>query len=110
MSEPPAKPKILMLHGYRQNESTFRERTGGLRKSLKSYFEFVYCQSPHVIPNPINETQVERGWWFSEINSSYNALEKTSCALGFDESLNYLNQVFRTCGPIDAILGFSQGN
>ena len=35
-SEPQAKLRLLMLHGYRQNEMAFRERSGGFRKALKN--------------------------------------------------------------------------
>ena len=50
-SKPTALARILMLHGYQQNEKFFRERTGGLRKVMrKCRAELVYCQAPHVLP------------------------------------------------------------
>jgi predicted esterase len=114
--------KILMLHGYRQSESAFRERTGGLRKSLKSHVDFVFCESPHLVPKldgeeekPAIDSNTEplayndRGWWFSESNSSYDALLRTDCDLGFDKTLDHINSVFEEKGPFDGILGFSQG-
>jgi predicted esterase len=116
--------KILMLHGYRQNESAFRERTGGLRKSLKSHVEFVFCESPHTVPRQEDEaskasgeqaesgvtsSNTDKGWWFSEKNSCYDALERTDCDLGFEQTLAYINSVFEEKGPFDGILGFSQG-
>ena len=43
----------LCLHGYRQNGTIFREKTGSLRKLLKKQVaEFVYIDAPHVIPVP----------------------------------------------------------
>jgi hypothetical protein len=33
---------------------------------------------------------VEKGWWFSASDSSYNALDKTDVDLGFEQSLEYL--------------------
>ena len=114
-NEPISKLRLLMLHGYRQNETAFRERSGGLRKALKNYVsEFVFCEAPHLIPN--NNTKEEekkesneRGWWFSS-DSAYNALELTENDKGLNESLEYINQIFETKGPFDGILGFSQGN
>jgi predicted esterase len=108
------KLKILMIHGYRQNESAFRERTGGLRKSLKNYVDFVFCESPLEVPKFSCQLEDEtkendKGWWFSASDSSYNALDKTDVDLGFEQSLEYLNSVFESQGPFDAILGFSQG-
>ena len=107
--------KILMLHGYRQSEGAFRERTGGLRKSLKSHVDFVFCEAPHLVPKlPEAATDesaaaINKGWWFSERNSSYDALERTSCDLGFEQTLEYIESVFEAKGPFDGILGFSQG-
>lgn len=44
--------RVLCLHGYRQNGTMFREKTGALRKLLKKYIvEFVYIDAPHLIPN-----------------------------------------------------------
>lgn len=43
--------RILCLHGYRQNGSMFREKTGSLRKILKKQVaEFVFIDAPHLIP------------------------------------------------------------
>lgn len=111
------KQRILMLHGYRQSEMAFRERSGGLRKALKSQCEFIFCEAPHLVPKSTVEqideqeasNEIERGWWFSADDDSYNALDVTECDKGFDKSLEYLNEIFRQHEPIDGILGFSQG-
>jgi hypothetical protein len=49
------KLRILFLHGYRQNQQTFYERTGGLRKFLKNRVEFIYCEAPHDVPKQLIE-------------------------------------------------------
>lgn len=111
------KQRILMLHGYRQSEMAFRERSGGLRKALKSQCEFIFCEAPHLVPKSVTEkvdneeatNSDERGWWFSADDDSYNALDVTECDKGFEKSLDYLNETFRQHEPIDGILGFSQG-
>lgn len=113
MSEKNLK-KILMIHGYRQTEKAFREKTGGLRKSLKNHAEFVFCQAPHTVPlsiGPESGEQIgeEKGWWFSSDDMQYNALLNTSCDLGFEKSLDNLDKVFENQGPFDGILAFSQG-
>jgi len=42
--------RILCLHGYRQNGSMFREKTGSFRKLLKKQVgEFVFLDAPHLI-------------------------------------------------------------
>ena len=102
--------KILMLHGFRQSEAAFRERSGGLRKYLKKQAEFTFCEAPHRVPNAeaVNE-DIEKGWWFSSAENTYNALEITECDDGFKETLEYINTIFQTKGPFDGIFGFSQG-
>jgi hypothetical protein len=105
------KAKILMLHGYRQNEAVFRERTGGLRKMLKSCAEFIFIDAPHLIPieeEGGQDDNNDRGWWFSQSNKCYKALEKTDCDFGFDETLKYIDSIFETKGPFDGIFTFSQ--
>ena len=105
--------KILMLHGYRQSETAFRERSGGLRKYLKNHADFVFCEAPHSLPKVSNveasTDENEKGWWFSTPDKSYDAIEVTDCDSGFGETLDYINGVFKEKGPFDGILGFSQG-
>jgi len=107
------KLKILCLHGYRQNEHIFRERTGALRKLLKSTVDFVFTSAPHVIPEENNlkrsPEQREKGWWFSRPDQSYNALDETDIITGYEESLQLVVHVINSEGPFDGILGFSQG-
>ena len=108
-----SKLKILCLHGYRQNEQMFREKTGAMRKLLKSKADFIFVSAPHVIPEAENlarsPEQCERGWWFSRPDQSYNALDETDISSGYDESISYTLQVLEQHGPFDGILGFSQG-
>jgi predicted esterase len=126
-AEPVEKKKlrILMLHGYRQSEAAFRERTGSLRKMLKSQCEFIFCEAPNELPKghqsistePADDAgsgdgstaAAEKAWWFSSADDSYNALEVTDCDKGFEKSLDHLNEIFKQNQPIDGVLGFSQG-
>ena len=41
--------RILCIHGYRQNGSSFREKTGALRKLLKKQVEWVFMNAPHCV-------------------------------------------------------------
>ena len=108
-----AKLRVLCLHGYRQNGTVFRERTGAMRKLLKRYVDFVFISAPHIIPNEENRhrppEQQERGWWFSKSEKTYNALDKTDVCLGFEESVQAVKEAFDAEGPFDGLLGFSQG-
>lgn len=51
--------RVLCLHGYRQNGTMFREKTGSLRKLLKKQVaDFVFIDAPHLIP--MEETDHEQ--------------------------------------------------
>ncbi|XP_073310475.1 rhodanese-like domain-containing protein 6 [Primulina huaijiensis] len=44
------KLRILCLHGFRQNASSFKGRTASLSKKLKNITEFVFVDAPHELP------------------------------------------------------------
>ena len=108
-----AKLRVLCIHGYRQNDHIFRERTGAFRKMLKKHVDFIFVRAPHVIPEPDNlsrpEKEQERGWWFSRPEMGYNALDKTEYCIGYKESVNTVEEIWEEDGPFDGVLGFSQG-
>jgi hypothetical protein len=96
---------------------------------LKNQAEFIFCEAPHIIPklaqtpdaqahvqDQVEEKnmsemniQEEKGWWFSESNKTYNALDLTSDDTGFRETLDYINKVFEANQSIDGVFSFSQG-
>ncbi|KAL9234902.1 hypothetical protein vseg_009717 [Gypsophila vaccaria] len=47
---PVKKLRILCLHGFRQNASSFKGRTASLAKKLKSMAELVFINAPHELP------------------------------------------------------------
>ena len=107
------KLKILCLHGYRQNETTFRERTGALRKLLKRNADFFFISAPHVIPEEENLKrpleQQERGWFFSRPGKAYKGTDETDLCIGLEESLEAVRHAVSELGPFDGVLAFSQG-
>ncbi|XP_068187666.1 esterase OVCA2 [Antennarius striatus] len=114
--------RILCVHGYRQSGSSFREKTGALRKLLKKQVDLVYLNAPHSVQQP-NEEALEkendsgpggdmdsRGWWFSDVQArSFNAQQHCEKSLGLDESVTVVRDALKAQGPFDGILGFSQG-
>ncbi|XP_067866781.1 esterase OVCA2 [Heterodontus francisci] len=118
--------RLLCVHGYRQNEKTFRERTGSLRKVLKKRAELLYVSPPLKVPpleaaaqlpaaagegNQAGETEENaHGWWFSNPGEdSFNALDHVETCKGLEESLETISKAMVELGPFDGIMGFSQG-
>ncbi|XP_056414689.1 esterase OVCA2 isoform X1 [Hyla sarda] len=105
--------RLLALHGYWQNEHSFRERTGALRKNLKNRAEIVMVSAPLCIPEPEEgggQREDPRGWWFSDPGKSgFNAMDETKSCAGLEESLDTVAKAFSELGPFDGILGYSQG-
>lgn len=107
------KLKVLCVHGYRQNDKMFREKSGAFRKLLKKYIDFHFVCAPHIIPEVNNlsrpPSEQERGWWFSKLDKSYKALDETDICIGYEDSVQTIVQEFEKNGPFDGVLGFSQG-
>ncbi|KAK5850858.1 hypothetical protein PBY51_001697 [Eleginops maclovinus] len=116
--------RVLCIHGYRQNGSSFREKTGALRKLLKKQVELVYLSAPHSVQQASSEAQGKesgsgpgpggdedpRGWWFSDGQArSFSAQQQCEESLGLDESVAAVREAVKIQGPFHGILGFSQG-
>ncbi|KAJ1916186.1 hypothetical protein IWQ60_008186 [Tieghemiomyces parasiticus] len=54
------KLRILCLHGYTQNPTIFRARTGALRKATKNLAEMVFIPGPYPVVLPTADTVEER--------------------------------------------------
>ncbi|XP_074119970.1 esterase OVCA2 [Sminthopsis crassicaudata] len=116
MSEPRPLLRILCLAGFRQSERGFREKTGSLRKALRGRAELLYLSGPHPIPEPApahgpcSPEEEPRGWWFSEPEAAaFSALEEPAECRGLEEALGVVQQAMAKHGPLDGLLGFSQG-
>ncbi|KAK6055689.1 hypothetical protein COOONC_06804 [Cooperia oncophora] len=80
--------RILCLHGYRQNDVLFREKTGSLRKQFKKYADFEFISAP-LVPNVESEERGDvRGWWFSRENDQFSSRDVCSIATGFEKSVS----------------------
>ncbi|XP_062448565.1 esterase OVCA2 [Rhea pennata] len=109
MSERRRLLRLLGLHGYRQNERRFRERTGALRKALRGRVELVALSAPHPVPGGDGDSDDDpRGWWFSG-PGTFEAQEEAAAPAGLEESLAAVAAALAERGPFDGLLGFSQG-
>ncbi|XP_056641166.1 esterase AGAP003155 isoform X2 [Diorhabda sublineata] len=127
MNQPPVKCcpndkmklKILAIHGYRQNAETFKAKTGSFRKIVHKWAEFTYITAPHKVilvddPNDLDKNnqdigQKQYGWFFNRDDLTFRGIRKGGPAIGFEESVKFIEDVFEKEGPFDGILGFSQG-
>jgi len=93
--------RILALPGFGQSSQMFRSKTGSLRKRLKNvHFEFV---DP---PFTSKHESIGEGLSWYEFSTVGEDEVKWS---RFDESLQYISEVFTSRGPFDGVMGFSQG-
>ena len=107
--------RVLCLHGYAQSAAFFRQRTGAFRKALKSEVgEFTFVDGTHpstaafVAGESADGDRGEKlGWWNVAEPDSRPAI--SSAYVGVEESLEHLENVCKTQGPFDGVLGFSQG-
>ncbi|CAO4374199.1 unnamed protein product [Caenorhabditis nigoni] len=108
MSSQP-KLRILCLHGYRQCDQSFRQKTGSTRKLVKALADFEFVNGIHSVA--VDEhSETSRAWWFSNADQmSFSSREPTDVSVGFDESVNAVVKFIEDNGPFDGLLGFSQG-
>ncbi|KAJ3681331.1 hypothetical protein LUZ60_015820 [Juncus effusus] len=128
------KLRILCLHGFRQNASSFKGRTFSLAKKLKNLAELFFIDAPHELPfihvpnsnsiSPPNQFSINKFAWLvsPHYNSSNNItkdwvvsnvpfdpLQFMDQTEGFEKSCEHLDEIILQKGPFDGILGFSQG-
>uniref|UniRef100_A0A8C5WVU3 Esterase OVCA2 n=1 Tax=Laticauda laticaudata TaxID=8630 RepID=A0A8C5WVU3_LATLA len=99
----PRELRLLCLHGYGQNAERFRGRTGALRKALRGRAQLLYLDAPHRLPPAEGEPEREggagpRGWWPEPAAGPEPAA-----------ALRALAAALAALGPVDGVLGFSQG-
>ncbi|XP_058976306.1 esterase GA18864-like [Musca domestica] len=106
------KVRVLCLHGYRQNGESFKSKLGSFRKHVNKYAEFVFIDAPHKA-KPMEEgaePQADQlSWWFNKDDGSFKGTNKNGPAFGFQESLKLVEETWKTQGPFQGLLGFSQG-
>ncbi|KAK9412687.1 ovarian cancer-associated 2 protein [Crotalus adamanteus] len=97
--------RLLCLHGYGQSARRFRARTGALRKALRGRAELLYLDAPHRLPAQPGEPEEEeapRGWWLESGPGPAPEAEP-------EEALRAVAAALAELGPVDGLLGFSQG-
>lgn len=96
--------KILILHGYGQNLDRINHITSKLKHLfIKNYqAQFYYIEAPNEI---LNNFSGEEGFgWFD--NKDFFT---TNHYQNLDKSLDKLKDFIDNYGPVDGVIGFSQG-
>jgi uncharacterized protein (DUF924 family) len=106
--------KILVLHGFHQNSTSLKRSAKKIFKQLSNVATFYYANGP--LPyNPtgevkeqllaafgdgnVPETSYQRQWW--------NASKDSKIYHHLDVSLHYIDELFKSHGPFDGVLGFA---
>lgn len=94
--------KLLCLHGYTQNGTLFSKRIAALRKQLaKHNVECIFPTGPFKATQSFNpESEEDEQSWWNHQNNIY---------VGMKDSISILNKFVDENGPVNGILGFSQG-
>ncbi|XP_017019961.1 esterase CG5412 [Drosophila kikkawai] len=106
------KVRVLCLHGYRQNGDAFKNKLGSFRKFASKYAEFVFITAPHVaaaLESAAEPVPEQRSWWANKDDGTFKGTNRGGPAFGFQESLRCVEEAWRTQGPFQGLLGFSQG-
>lgn len=75
------------------------------RKFVNFNLLFIFCP----ISNSIVFYLDGYSWWFNRDDLTFKGSREGGPAIGFQESVEYVESVFKEHGPFDGILGFSQG-
>jgi len=109
---------ILCLHGYAMNSDWLRQWLAPIEAALADRAELIYPQGPIACPEAevramakqyqvaVPETRIGSGqnWcWYRATN------DKPPAYLQLQETLAYMDRYFSENGPIDGVLGWSQG-
>eukprot|EP00941_MAST-03F_sp_MAST-3F-sp1_P000533 g533.t1 len=115
MKQASRKLRILCLHGYGQNLEGFRKKTGALRKFVKSHAEFSFFEAKtplpecdHSITHGLDTTYA---WWTMATGEDGKVDERGHGYryLGWEMSIDDVQDFVDKEGPFDGVLGFSQG-
>ncbi|EDV91078.1 esterase GA18864 [Drosophila grimshawi] len=107
------KVRVLCLHGYRQDADSFKNKLGSFRKFAGKYAEFVFITAPHVAAalegSGEGSIDQQRSWWANKDDGTFKGTNRGGPAYGFQESLRIVEDAWKTLGPFQGLLGFSQG-
>jgi predicted esterase len=100
------KLRILCLHGYHGSAKVLARQMHLLQQHLEHVAEFIYVDAPSL-------SHGDFGWWHAVEHSTQKTGPGVGHALvdyqGWATTYDWVLETFRTQGPFDGVLGFSQG-
>ncbi|KAK9073616.1 hypothetical protein SSX86_007940 [Deinandra increscens subsp. villosa] len=98
--ETPKKPRILCLHGHGSNAAIHKRELDRWPDYVLDKMDLVFINGPFSIDDGISD--YEQYTWFT-------CDKEKKIYLNFDESIAYIEARMIEFGPIDGVLGFSEG-
>lgn len=112
------KIRVLVLHGTCSNEKVMRSQLALCVKTTDADVEWVFAEGPVIIENPTNpivKTQLETmskffpGATFRQWGDPLGEQLGWRRYDGFAEAVASVQKVLKEQGPVDCVMGFSQG-
>ncbi|KAM7520823.1 hypothetical protein LguiB_019785 [Lonicera macranthoides] len=99
------KPRFLCLHGFRTSGEIMKTQIGKWPKSLLDKMDLVYVDAPF----PCQGKSDVEGIFDPPYYEWFQFNKEFTVYTNFDECLEYIEECMIKHGPIDGLVGFSQG-
>lgn len=135
-SSPGTRLRVLCLHGFRTNIQVMQDQTRALREVLGPNVEYIYLNGPFEAEgesDPMIEERYAKSapfyeWWRIQLinggDSDINSAETSAMARAtveegnewymrygqLEETLAFMDEQLHRIGPVDVVVGFSQGS
>ncbi|TMW64915.1 hypothetical protein Poli38472_009082 [Pythium oligandrum] len=114
------KLRVLCFHGIRTNSKVMMNQAKGLRAALGDKAEFIFMDAPHPAAGPTDETVLRHHaqdapffeWWYENHEKIPKIPENENWSWHldkFDDTIAFMDAKMQELGPIDVVVGFSQG-
>ncbi|TMW64916.1 hypothetical protein Poli38472_009083 [Pythium oligandrum] len=112
------KLRILCLHGHRTNAKVMENQAKGLRAAMGETAEFIFLNAPNLAPGPGDESIARHHaqdapfyeWWNVEpVEGKTFSDEWSLIHTNGEKAFEFMDKTLRAIGPIDVVMGFSQG-
>jgi hypothetical protein len=108
------KLRVVCLHGFCTNGGIMNYQLRQMSRAFKDDVEFLYPESVVLVDFPVDPGMVKIGTpnlrsWFNLVPKQVEENVYVNEHAGLSDNIIMLQEFFDTNGPIDGIIGFSQG-